>query len=96
MAGRGSRPGERRGGRKKGTPNKLTATVKECFEQVFKDLQADPAKPYHLARWAESEPREFYKVAARLIPSEIKGEVDVKVTPKVDCIISAMVPKEVK
>lgn len=29
MAGRGSRPGERRGGRKKGTPNKVTRKRRE-------------------------------------------------------------------
>lgn len=29
MAQRGSKPGERRGGRKPGTPNKVTATLKE-------------------------------------------------------------------
>lgn len=28
MAGRGSKPGERRGGRKPGTPNKVTADVR--------------------------------------------------------------------
>jgi hypothetical protein len=28
MAGRGSQPGERRGGRKKGTPNKSTAEIR--------------------------------------------------------------------
>lgn len=28
--GRGSKPGERRGGRKKGTPNKATAEIKEA------------------------------------------------------------------
>lgn len=30
MAGGGSKPGERRGGRKKGTPNKATASIKEA------------------------------------------------------------------
>lgn len=32
MAGGGSKPGERRGGRKKGTPNKVTADVRELAQ----------------------------------------------------------------
>lgn len=32
MAQRGSKPGERRGGRKAGTPNKVTSTLKEYAE----------------------------------------------------------------
>ena len=33
MAGRGSKPGERRGGRQKGTPNKATAEIREIARQ---------------------------------------------------------------
>lgn len=33
MAGRGSQPGERRGGRKAGTPNKVTADVRAVAQQ---------------------------------------------------------------
>lgn len=33
MAGRGSKPGERRGGRKPGTPNKVTADVRALAQQ---------------------------------------------------------------
>jgi hypothetical protein len=31
MAGKGAKPGERRGGRQVGTPNKVTATLKEMI-----------------------------------------------------------------
>ena len=34
MAGRGAQPGERRGGRRKGTPNKRTAAVAETLEAL--------------------------------------------------------------
>lgn len=33
MAGGGSKPGERRGGRKKGTPNKVTAEVRTLAQK---------------------------------------------------------------
>ena len=34
----GSKPGERRGGRQKGTPNKATAEIKEAFQKHGKAL----------------------------------------------------------
>ena len=37
MAGKGSRPGERRGGRQRGTPNKVNAATRERIEK-----EADP------------------------------------------------------
>ena len=52
---RGSRPGERRGGRKTGTPNKITADVKELarkygpeviagFARLFREADSDAAR----------------------------------------------------
>jgi hypothetical protein len=35
---RGSKPGERRGGRKKGTPNKVTTAAREAFLATFHSL----------------------------------------------------------
>lgn len=68
---RGSKPGERRGGRKKGTPNRLTRSVKEAFEEAFRQLQGDPDAS--LPTWAKENPTEFYKLAAKLIPHELTG-----------------------
>lgn len=73
MAGKGSKPGERRGGRKAGTPNKLTRTVKEAFETAFDAMQKNPQ--VKLAVWGKANPTEFYKLAARLIPAEINAKV---------------------
>jgi hypothetical protein len=74
-AAKGTQPKNAPKGRKKGVPNKLTATVKGAFEKVFHDLQEDPEKPHALAAWAQMEPTEFYKLAAKLIPTELKGEL---------------------
>jgi len=41
----GSKPGERRGGRKKGTPNKLTTEAREAFRMVYEQRLGD------LERW---------------------------------------------
>lgn len=60
-------------GRPKGTPNKLTRTVKEAFEVAFQSIQEKPG--VRLADWAESNPTDFYKIAAKLIPSELNANV---------------------
>ena len=42
---RGSKPGERRGGRKKGVPNKVTAEARSAFQMVYEARLGD------LDRW---------------------------------------------
>jgi hypothetical protein len=59
-------------------PNKFTGTVKSAFEAVFKDLQVDPKQPHALGQWAKEQPTEFYKLAAKLIPQDIKASVNGK------------------
>lgn len=60
-------------GRPEGTPNKLTATVKETVLNVFNELQGD--KKNNLKAFAEKYPRDFYQIAAKLIPTDIKAQV---------------------
>jgi hypothetical protein len=64
------KPGE---GRPKGAENKLTKTVKETVLAVFNNLQEDPKNS--LGAFAEKYPRDFYQIAAKLIPTEITGTV---------------------
>jgi hypothetical protein len=52
---------------------KLNKTVKETVLAVFNELQEDPK--VKLVAWAKDEPTEFYKIAAKLIPTEITGTV---------------------
>lgn len=52
MAGIGSKPGERRGGRQKGTPNKVTADVRALARNHTADAIRELAR---LASKAESE-----------------------------------------
>lgn len=60
-------------GRKEGTPNALTRTVKETVLAVFNELQNDPTA--NLVSWAKSEPTEFYKIASKLIPMDVSASV---------------------
>lgn len=61
------------GGRPKGAQNKLTKTVREAVFDTFNELQED--KRYNLKAFAKENPTEFYKIAAKLIPADIKAEV---------------------
>lgn len=95
---RGSKPGERRGGRKKGTPNKITQTVKAAFEAAFRDAQADPEHPSNLANFSKEYPKDFITAAAKLIPAEISGKLsgNLTVTPNVSLVVEGMVGKKGK
>lgn len=57
------------GGRAKGTPNKVTTSIKEAFREAFE--MRGGAKALHA--WSVDEPTEFYKLASKLIPTELTG-----------------------
>lgn len=69
-------------GRTPGAPNKLTRTVKEAVLAVFNELQNDPK--HSLEAFAKKHPRDFYNIAAKLIPTEVTGSlgmvIDVEIT----------------
>lgn len=60
------------GGRKAGTPNKISATVKDNVLAVFNRLEGTAG----MAEWAKANRTEFYKIYARLIPAEMKSEIE--------------------
>jgi hypothetical protein len=81
--------GRKTGGRQPGSPNKVTKTVKEAFEAAFRTAQA--IEGLKLDDWAKANPTEFYKVCAKLIPSEIKGQVDHTVrAPQLEVVAAAL------
>lgn len=63
--------GQKTGGRQKGTPNKTTATVKSVLEETFERMGGVDA----MHAWASENPTEFFKIYAKLLPVEMKGEV---------------------
>ena len=71
MAGRGSKPGERRGGRKKGVPNKITRDLREALLQSFNE--AGGVK--YLVRLSKKSPSAYTTLLGKIIPTEIKGDV---------------------
>jgi tRNA(Ile2) C34 agmatinyltransferase TiaS len=60
------------GGRPVGAKNVINKTVKETVLDVFNRLQSGPNS---LEAWAQEEPTEFYKIASKLIPTEVTGTV---------------------
>lgn len=64
-------------GRPKGALNVITRTVKDTVLAAFNDLQADPKA--NIVSWGLENPTEFYKIAAKLIPTEVKADVDIAI-----------------
>lgn len=60
-------------GKPKGATNKLTKSVKEAFEVAFNELQGD--ENANLATWAKQNTTEFYKLAAKLIPTSVNADL---------------------
>lgn len=69
---RGSKPGERRGGRRPGTPNKTTAALKDAILHAFDEAGGVS----YLERIAREEPRVFCSLLGRLIPHTLAGDAD--------------------
>jgi hypothetical protein len=59
--------------RPKGSGNKIGTEMREHFIKAFHHLQLDEKKPFHLVRWAEQNPKDFYGIASKLFPLEVTG-----------------------
>jgi len=57
-------------GRKKGTPNKITVSMKAAVYEAFNEAGGVEA----LTRYARRDPKGFYNIAAKLIPTELVGK----------------------
>ena len=62
--------GKKTGGRKKGSLNRITKSFKDAVRTVYEDIGGHEA----FAAWARENPTEFYRIAARLIPTEIAAK----------------------
>lgn len=58
-------------------PGKLNKTVKETVLAVFNEIQTDPK--IKLEAFAKKYPRDFYAIAAKLIPTEVSAKIDNKI-----------------
>ena len=58
-------------GRPKGSPNKITKTIREALEAAFHEAGAEE----YLLRQAEANPQAFMTLLAKLLPAQIQAEV---------------------
>lgn len=63
------KPGHaKKGGRKKGVPNKATVEVKDALNEAFNGSGGTPA----LIRFAKANPAQFYALWAKMLPVDAK------------------------
>lgn len=62
-------------GKPKGAVNKTTKLVKEVFAEAFNTLQNDPT--VKLSVWGKQNPTEFYKLASKLIPTQMNIDANI-------------------
>lgn len=69
-------------GRPKGVKNKVTAAAREAFTLAFEGLGGVKA----LTAWARGNKTEFFKLYARLIPTEVTGKDGGPMTLRVEYV----------
>ena len=68
----GKKPGApKTGGRKAGTPNKVTAQVKEAILKAFDKVGGTD----YLVKVAKTDPRTFCTLLGRILPAELSAEI---------------------
>lgn len=65
----GSKPGERRGGRQKGTPNKVSSDVRNMVNEAL----AQAGGVEYLVAQARANPAAFLTLVGKVIPKEVTG-----------------------
>lgn len=70
MAGKGSAPGEHRGGRKKGTPNHITTNLKNM---ILGALDKAGGQEY-LTKQAKENPTAFMTLIGKVLPLSLDTE----------------------
>lgn len=78
MAGR-PKGTPRTGGRKKGTPNKLTRSIKEAIEASFEQVGGAD----YLARMADEQPAAYMTLLGKVLPTQIAANVEVIGMPSI-------------
>jgi hypothetical protein len=72
------------GGRKKGTPNKVTADLKDA---ILGALEAEGGQAY-LERVAKSDPRTFCSLLGRVLPMQVQGDPEFPLMPVLNIALS--------
>lgn len=71
---RGAKPGERRGGRAKGVPNKTTALLKDAILKAAELAGGDDGLVGYLREQADENPGPFMALLGKVLPMQLTGE----------------------
>lgn len=71
---RGSAPGERRGGRQKGTPNKTTALLKDAILMAATEAGGPEGLTGYLRLQAAANPGPFMSLLGKVLPMQVVGD----------------------
>lgn len=66
------------GGRPKGAKNRLTISVKDAVLDAFNKMQE--SEEHNIVTWGKANPTDFYKIASKLIPTDVQAEINHKGT----------------
>ena len=78
---RGSLPGERRGGRAKGTPNKLPRALKESILEAAERAGGPNGTVGYLETQAVANPNAFMSLLGKVLPLQVTGADDEQGNP---------------
>lgn len=78
MGFRGSKPGERRGGRQKGTQNKTTTMIKDAIIQAGTNAGNGDLVEY-LTEQAKKNPTAFMTLLGKVLPLQVNADIGVEV-----------------
>jgi hypothetical protein len=70
----GSRPGERRGGRRRGTPNKTTTALKEAILEAAELAGGDGGLVGYLTTLAKTNTSAFAILLGKVLPLQVSGQ----------------------
>src|SRR5215468_9757638 len=78
----GSKPGERRGGRQKGTPNKMSKALKDMVLGALDDVGGQE----YLARMSQEQPGAFMTLLGKVLPTTLAGEPGAPLTNRIEVL----------
>jgi hypothetical protein len=80
----GSKPGERRGGRQKGTPNRVTRALKESILLALDEAGGEGGAVAYLRSQANLSPAAFMGLIGKILPLTIKEQIEGHLTCNVN------------
>lgn len=81
-------------GRPKGALNKESRMFLDALAGAVEAMQADAN--HNLLTWGKKNPNEFWKIAAKLLPSTIQGDLDVTSNGETISISINALPKQTR